>query len=261
MPKNYKEWYLKGYEAGLKEAWSEVSSLATRGHTAKEIQMYVRSRKAAINQMLQKKALDIGREASFSTEEVSSVSSPPQQPKKENSEDSHSLPDLKRGYGYFVCEDRPEKAFSMLSKARDNGSACVMITRTPPDQLRDRYDVKNMRLVWLTKKAKVSHLVSGLGVPDDGEEEERVDPADLTRLSSFLISLLKENRENGGAILFDGIEYMVMQNEGFNTVMKFIQYINEAVSTNKGFLFLVVGEGMKQEHSNLLRKEMAVEVR
>lgn len=301
MAKTQKDWYLRGYEEGLREAWGEVARMAARGHTAKEIQLYIRSRKAAIQQDLRKKEMELAREIADSPEPT---------PYSKPREDNHILDrgdgvlsrgdgarggvgdvlsrgdgaqggvdsmsgranstlgkaelTLKRGYSYLVNENKPERSYDMMNALKQEGHGAICVTRTHPNQVRDLYDVGETKVIWLTKnEGRSMSFPSGMGVATAsiGGEDDRVAPGNLTRLTTILLRFLRENEDSGGVILFDGLEYLITQNEGFQRILKFIQYINEHVAEHGGYLLLPAGEGLDQQCYGMLKKELAEEVR
>ncbi|MDG6219909.1 MAG: DUF835 domain-containing protein [Candidatus Thermoplasmatota archaeon] len=287
MSKTYKDWYLEGYEAGLREAWEEVARMAARGHTAKEIQLYFRSRKASIHQSLKKKEMDIAREGEpmlqmhpypnpsqkregAPTQGVSGAvvgaeigSSPYAVPQQSPQNQSRPrMPVSKRGFSYLVKEDKLDKSYEMFRAVMDQGHPGICITRTHPNHLRDMYGMEETKIVWLTSTDSVRPAYpSSMGISAVQEDmEERVQPGNITRLTTIIVRFLADNKTTGGAILFDGLEYLITQNQGFDKILRFIQFINERVAESGGILIMPAGRDLKPEWYSMLRKELTEEV-
>ena len=51
--------YIKGYREGLQDAWEELSKLAAKGYSPTELQIMMKSSRAALGQKVEEKIAEI----------------------------------------------------------------------------------------------------------------------------------------------------------------------------------------------------------
>lgn len=210
-----KKVYGKGYEDGLKDAWSSVIRLTTRGHSPQELRMISKGNLAAVPQKVSEKLSGI---------DVSSLL-----PKEEPVFEYELTRPLEEGRSYIVKERRPDRSFLIFLELIEKGAEGLCVARIHPDELRERYGMEDAKLVWLTRSEKRATILGALAA-----KEEFVSPSNLAALASLLIKFIEEG---GKAMVLEGLEYLITQNS-FNPVLKFLQKINEKALV-KGVTFLV----------------------
>ncbi len=144
---------------------------------------------------------------------------------------------LKSSFTYLIPEERSARSYQLFRKAIGEGMPGYCVTRTFPEKVRERYELGNIPILWLSNVAK----------------EEAVRPKDLEKLSLSLEEFLSEE---GGIILLDGIEYLITNNN-FITVLKLIQSLRDQVAINRSILLLSINPSTMDSHQiNLLKREV-----
>jgi hypothetical protein len=144
---------------------------------------------------------------------------------------------LKSSFTYLIPEERSAKSYSLFKMSLDKGMPGYCVTRTFPEKIRERYELGDIPILWLSNVAK----------------EEAVRPKDLEKLSLSLEEFLGKE---GGIILLDGIEYLITNNN-FITVLKLIQSLRDQVAINRSILLLSINPSTMDSHQiNLLKREV-----
>jgi len=269
--------YIKGYEEGLKEAWGEAMRLIARGYTTREIQIILKGKMATVHQIIDAKRHDMpgpdaGKDDSLYLRSFGMSSSPAPAitptpappPEPEPPRLSNPAPkELEKG-SYLINELKPEKAFALFKELLEGGNDGLAIVRTYPGNVRKRYGLDDVQMVWLTKTESFENAVlpSGLGVDasdfHDKAREEYISPTDLTKLTTTVSGFMRAS--GGGAILLEGLDYLITQN-GFETVMRFVQFMNDAVLRHDSYLILPFDPATRDpKEFQRLRKEIEHEV-
>lgn len=232
---DYAKGYLKGYEDALNELWAEVLSISGRSYSAQELQILARTRKSMIPEAVEIKRLNLQRMMGVA------LSSPGVNQAK--------TADLTEGDSIMIREERPEKAFSVFARLTGKGMKGLSVTRSDPARLKTRYGLgmEGVEYIWLTKIEREEIESGGMRV--------RV-RNNLPSLAADIRDFLSEAA--GGAVLIEGIEYLVTQND-FRSVLRFIQMVKEQVAYNRGFLILSVDpDAVDEKDYRLLEKEMTL---
>lgn len=148
---------------------------------------------------------------------------------------------IQPGHCYLVEEDRPERAFTLLNAARRDGGRSLLITRANPRRIREKYDVSEARVLWLTERESTT--------------VETIPPS-LERIIYVIEEFMKEGGH--GAVLIDGIEYLVSSNS-FDAVLKFLRRLVDHTSESQFVLLVSVStKTMKEQETKNLEREMEV---
>ncbi len=219
--------FLKGYEAGLREAWEEFVRLTTRGHNISEVRLIAKSWITGLEERLAAKAEAYAEPA----EEA-----PPARPTRRV--------DLTPGESCVFREASPKaslEAFAQLSQA--GRGICVM--RRHPETVRDRLPLGELALIWLTRAEAEESGVA------------HVSPTNLVQLTSTLLSLMDSERPP--VVYMDAVEYLTSQN-GFDQVLRFLQKLNEEVVLRRGNLLVSLDpEALKPQEVQLIARELGRE--
>lgn len=149
--------------------------------------------------------------------------------------------DLRPGHSYLIEEDRPAEAFRRFEAFLGGRGGGLVITRTNPKRARDAYDLTAERVLWLTDR--------------EGSSEDTIAPA-LERIVYEIEDFIKKHSH--GAVLFDGIEYLV-SNNSFDAVLKFVRRLLDAVSESQYVLIISLGTAtLKDQELKMLEREMDV---
>lgn len=217
--------FLKGYEAGLKSAWEEVLRLTSKGFSATELSVVVKSKMANLKSLVDSMArkVDSG-EYGISEKPVARVV-------------------IASSGSYMIREGKAAEVFSYFSGLLSKGVPGLCITRIPPREVQEKYGLRDARLLWLSK-------TSG------GKKAEGVvaySPTDLVRIATYVSQFLQES--SGGAVLLEGLEYLISHN-GFAPVLRFVQTLNEKTVVSNSYLLLSVDPvTLKEQEYALLTKE------
>lgn len=126
---------------------------------------------------------------------------------------------LEAGTAYMVKEEKPVqsyKTFSELSRER-NG---LVITRIHPYRVKKRFGISG-EVLWLSTI----------------EGKNTIEPTQLSKMAFIISHFLRTSK--GGAVLLDGLEYLILQND-FDSVLKFLYLVTDSISLHNGILLLPI---------------------
>lgn len=149
--------------------------------------------------------------------------------------------DLGAGRSYLVEEERAVNVFRLLSKATEGRGSGLVITRTNPKRVRERYGLRTERILWLTDRESTS---------------EETMPPTLERLIYTIEEFMRVGGK--GAVMLDGIEYLI-SNNSFEAVLRFIRRLVDHISESQFLLLLSLSpKTMKDQEVRILEREMEV---
>lgn len=149
--------------------------------------------------------------------------------------------ELKKGCVYIILEKTAQKSYEIFKEFLKERYSGLVITRTFPKKILEEYSFDLSEIYWLAK------------MKGNGNE---IDPNDLVQLSHKIRIFIEKNQNP--VILFDGLEYLITQNN-FNTVLKFIQIVNEYVSSSSTiFLLPIIPATFSQNELALLEREVKI---
>ena len=223
--------FLKGYEEGLKAAWREMGALTTRGYSSTELGVMAKTKLAVLYRDVE------SMEARLLEQEGIPVVGGELEPRK----------DLGRRGAYLVREPKAERVFALFSDLLRAKARGLCITRIHPDDLRSRYPIGDAGFIWLSKSP--GNKVRGMAVAE---------PSALVDIASAISDFASEG--GNAAVLLEGLEYMISQN-GFGSIMRFLQNVNEKIVLNDSYLLISANPAaMKEQEYRVLAKEMAGEI-
>lgn len=221
--------FLKGYEEGLKSAWREIGSLTTRGYSSTELSVMAKSKMAVLYR-------DVEAMSARLAEEGASI-------------DVVSAPRSSIGGrgSYLVREPRADRIFELYVSLVRAGARGLCITRTHPDDYRERFALPDAGYVWLSKTAGKKER--GIAV---------VEPGALVDIASAIAEFAADG--GNAVVLLEGLEYLIGQN-GFASVERFLQKVNEKIVLNNSYLLMSANPAaMKEQEYKLLAREMVGEI-
>lgn len=226
--------YIKGFREGLFDAWNELVKLANRGYAPRELKIMLTNSRSALNEKVDHKKTDIERALGrriFSEEKEITP--------------GLSASDLSPGMSICFKEERPKNGIELLKKFADDGLELLSISRKHPQEFRELLGIEK-EMIWLTKSES------------NGLEDGRIrfiSPTNLPIIAETIREFLDGTTE--GVIFLEGLEYLFTQND-FNSVLRFIQLINEQVLLKKGYLILSVNPTtMDPREFSLVEREMS----
>lgn len=122
-----------------------------------------------------------------------------------------------------------------LVKTKNRG---LCITRTHPSKLKRSAILDNVTKIWLSKTP----------------EKDSVSPGNLTKIAHIISQFLKTYPK--GIILFDGLEYLINNND-FPRVLKFVEAEHEKIVLSKSVLLIPISPStMSTKNYEILEKEL-----
>src|SRR2546422_3102773 len=224
--------FLKGFEDGLKAAWREIASLMSRGYSSTELMVFAKSKIAVLYRDVE------AMEARLLEEEGIPVV---------GGGEMVARKDLRRRGAYLVREPKAERVFELFGDLLRSEARGLCITRIHPDDARTRYGLETAGFIWLSKSPG-----------QKGKDMAIAEPTALVDIASAI----SEFASDGGnaAVLLEGLEYLISQN-GFPSVMRFLQKVNEKIVINDSYLLISANPAaMKEQEYTVLAKEVAGEV-
>ncbi len=154
----------------------------------------------------------------------------------------HAVPrDLKPGRSYLVEEDRPEQAYELLAKGLTGNKHGLLITRTNPKRVRERFSLDAVKVLWLT---------------DREESKEDTIPPALERIVYEIEGFMSKHPQ--GSVMLDGLEYLV-SNNSFDAVLRFVRRLVDTVSEGHHIFLISLGPAtVKEQELKMLEREMEV---
>ncbi|TLZ57139.1 MAG: DUF835 domain-containing protein [Methanobacteriota archaeon] len=225
MANDRKRATLEALEAGMKFVWNEVIKMASRGYSSTELGVMAKTRLATIHRDIEAEAarLDEGGITDSDSDEIAD-----------------------RG-AYILNEEKADAVYGHFRTLVKSGARGLAITRTHPADVTKRFQLGKVESIWLSRTP--GKAGAGVAVAD---------PSNLVSVAGAVIAFL----EAGGnaAVVLEGLEYLVSLN-GFSSVLRFVQTLNEKVVVNDSYLLISANAGaMKEQEYNLLAKEMAGEL-
>lgn len=185
--------------------------------------------------MFSRESVDSPRETSH--DQSMAAQDHPQRQTEEGVHHSQDLPEIVKSQMYMVEEEKPEIAYRLFVETLAQGISGLCVTRVYPGILTQKYDFGTSTLLWLSNAGK----------------DESIRPRDLERLSLLLEQFLIEEK---GAVLVDGIEYLITNND-FVTVLRLIQSIRDQVAMNEAIMIVSLNPStLGYQELNLLEREM-----
>ena len=135
---------------------------------------------------------------------------------------------LEKGMIHFFDKGKGNNHLDVFSDQVRHNVPGLCITRQNPGRIRAIYGLTKTPIVWLNGS-------------DTTTGETCIKPDNLTGLSSIIYKFMTEAKN--GFIIMDGIEYLITRNS-FESVLKFINTINDRVMTLNGQILLCIDSGV-----------------
>src|SRR5881409_3844107 len=137
--------------------------------------------------------------------------------------------ELEKGVCYLVKEKKPELSFRLFEMLLAQKIPSLCITRQYPDRVRRERGLTDVRIIWL------SHTPG----------EDYHNPTAIGTLAKVIQKFIEDN--NGeGAVLLDGLEYLIINN-GFLQTLMFVEHVNEFVMQRRAIILLPVSPDTLEE--------------
>lgn len=130
---------------------------------------------------------------------------------------------------FFLVEERtPEFAYEMFNSSVADGKPGLVITRDLPLDIRRKYSLLDVPMVWLT------HLVGN----------DHINPTSIGLLLSRITSFIDRNQQ--GIVLLDGVEYLISQNS-YDRILQFIHQVRDMVLVGGGTMIMPLDTRVLEE--------------
>ena len=149
--------------------------------------------------------------------------------------------DIEKGVCYLIKEKKPEVSYRLFEILLDQRMPGLVITRQYPERVRRERGLVDVRVLWL------SHTPG----------EDFHNPTAIGTLAK-LIEKFIEDSGGEGAILLDGLEFLIINN-GFLQTLMFVEHVNEFVMQGRGIVLIPVSpETLEEKELALLERNLKV---
>ncbi|HYT00271.1 MAG TPA: DUF835 domain-containing protein [Thermoplasmata archaeon] len=149
--------------------------------------------------------------------------------------------ELEKGACYLVKEKKPDLSFRLFELLLGQHTPGLCITRQYPERVRRERGLTDVRIIWL------SHTPG----------EDFHNPTAIGTLAKVIQKFIEDS--NGeGAVLLDGLEYLIINN-GFLQTLMFVEHVNEFVMQRRAVIVLPVSpETLEEKELALLERNVKV---
>jgi hypothetical protein len=144
------------------------------------------------------------------------------------------------GMCYIVRERKPFLTYRLFENAISDGAPALCVTRQYPEKVREAFDLKETRTLWLSHTPGKDHH----------------NPTSIGTLATIISSFIE--RYDKCVVAIDGLEYLVINN-GFQQVLRFVEHINEQVMQSSSTVLIPISPNAFSE-KELALLERNVEV-
>lgn len=149
--------------------------------------------------------------------------------------------DLEKGACYLVKEKKPDLSYRLFEILLQSKIPGLCITRQYPERVRRERGLTDVRIIWL------SHTPG----------QDYHSPAAIGALAKLIQKFVDDNGGEG-AILLDGLEYLIINN-GFLQTLMIVEHLNEFIMQRKGILLMPVSpETLEEKELALLERNVEV---
>lgn len=230
------ELYLKGYEDGQKEAWSNIKKLISR-YEGWDLKSRVESKIGTLYQEVQSKKVELQDEPSIL--EISEEG-------EAKREVDLVIDEWEKGNSYLFLNG-DEIAYKELQSLFDRDIKGLIISRESPEKIVNKYNIsEKVQLIWLTKSTSKK-------IENDLISWSKISPGNLSKLSSEIGNFLKRNKN--GCVFVSGIPSLINYND-FEKVLKFISWVIDRTYQRHGYLIVSLSHlSLKEEYINTIKDE------
>lgn len=125
------------------------------------------------------------------------------------------------GLCYVVKERKPFLAYKLFESILAEGVPGLCVTRQFPDKVKEIFDLKDTRVLWLSHTPGKDHH----------------NPTSIGTLATIISSFIERYKKC--VVLMDGLEYLVINN-GFQQVLRFVEHINEQVMQSRSTILIPI---------------------
>lgn len=147
---------------------------------------------------------------------------------------------VEEGLCYIVRERKPFLAYKLFESNLTDEVPGLCVTRQFPEKVRDAFDLKDTRVLWLSHTPGKDHH----------------NPTSIGTLATVISSFIE--RYKRCVVLIDGLEYLVINN-GFQQVLRFVEHINEQVMQSRSTVMIPISpSAFSEKELALLERNVQV---
>jgi parallel beta-helix repeat protein len=162
--------------------------------------------------------------------------------KKAGEEEEVLEVDLEDGKAYILTQDGQERGFDIFVSELEEGASGVCFTRTYPKSLREKYDLGETKVLWLSRDLDKGGLM----------------PTNLGLITNEMDKFLNKNKDGRRIVLLDGLEYLIAQN-GFGKVLKLLNHLKDTIGVSNGTLLIPFDmKSVEEKDAAMLRADLEV---
>lgn len=166
---------------------------------------------------------------------------PPEETKEAKPKTESRKVKYNRGSCYIIREQEPETSFKVFADFVKKGASGLCVTRTNPEDIKEKYKLKNVEVLWLTTGR---------------EDEHSINPTHVEKMIWTMKEFIKNNRNS--VVLLDGVEYLIVQNN-FLAILKSLQVLEDTVSINKSMLIIPISPmAISEKEMSYLERDFVV---
>ncbi len=144
------------------------------------------------------------------------------------------------GMCYVVRERKPFLSYKLFENSITDGTPGLCVTRQYPGKVRESFDLKDTRVMWLSHTPGKDHH----------------NPTSIGTLATVISSFIE--RYEKCFVIIDGLEYLVINN-GFQQVLRFVEHINEQVMQSKSTVLVPISpNAFSEKELALLERNIEV---
>ena len=148
------------------------------------------------------------------------------------------LKKLQSGRTYLFQEEKPGEAYQLLKEALGYGFASLCISKLHPGKVKERYDVGEDSILWLTFE----------------KGERTISPKDIGKLNKTVSEFLEGTRS--GIVLLDCLDQVKFAN-GFHKSLAVLKDLSNLCSENDSIVLISVNPEMfKKQELQAIQKEL-----
>jgi parallel beta-helix repeat protein len=162
--------------------------------------------------------------------------------KKAGEEEEVLEVDLEDGKAYILTQDGQERGFDTFISELEDGASGLCFTRTYPKSLREKYDLGETKVLWLSRDLDKGGLM----------------PTNLGLITNEMDKFLNKNKDGRRIVLLDGLEYLIAQN-GFGKVLKLLNHLKDTIGVHNGTLLIPFDmKSVEEKDAAMLRADLEV---
>lgn len=140
----------------------------------------------------------------------------------------------------LVEERKPDRAFSLFMSELSEGAQGLVISRSHPDAIRERYRLERTPIIWLANQPG----------------QDRVEPTNLFILENMVAEFIRKS--DRAVVLMDGLEFLISNNH-MKKVLKTIYTISDdAVLGNANLIISLDPNVMEKSEVALFERDFSV---